>query len=93
MEVWSQGAHLYAVEVAHRANPVHQQGDPNAAVLLRRAGRSRCPLEVLIGSQQRQPLFGSQGSLQKANFLPQLIFIQNYLHLKIQPDQLFFLAL
>lgn len=80
-ETWNEGAHLHTVEVTHSSDPVHQQGYLNAAVFVWRAGRSGTQLEVLIGSQQRQPLFGSQGSLQEANFISQLIFIHNYFHL------------
>lgn len=81
--MWTEGAHLQAVEVTHSSDPVHQQGHLHAAVFVRRAGgsRSQTQLVVLMGSQQRQPLLGSQGSLQEANFLPQLIFIQNNIHL------------
>lgn len=81
MERWNGGADLHTVEVTHSSDPVHQQRYLGAAVSVWCAARSGTQLELLIGSQQRQPLFGSQGSLQEANFIPQLILIQNYFYL------------
>lgn len=93
IQIWNEGAHLHPVEVTHSPDPVHQQRYLHAAVFLRPAGRPRTRLEVLIGSQQHQPLFGPQGSLQEANFIPQLTFIQNYFHLQIKHNQIFISAL
>lgn len=80
-ELWNEVAHLHIVELTHSSDPVHQKRYLNTAVFMWRAGRSRTQLKVLIGSQQRQPLFGSQGSIQETNFISQLIFIQNDFHL------------
>lgn len=72
---------LHTVEFTHSSDPVHQQRYLSAAVFMWCARWSRDQREVLISFQQCQPLLGSQGSLQEANFFPQLIFIQNHFHL------------
>lgn len=72
---------LQIVEVAHGADPVHQQGNLGAAVFVRRAGLWRTGPKASIGPKRRQPSLGPQASLQEANFIPQLILVQNPLHL------------
>lgn len=74
--------HLQIVEVTHGVDPVHQQGDLGAAVLVRRLALYRTRLKTPVGPQARQPPLGPQGSPQEANFLFQLFPIQNHLHLK-----------
>ena len=73
--------HLQIVEVTHSSDPVHQQGDLGAAVFIWHPGLCRTWLKAPIRPQRRQPPLGAYGSLQKANFLSQLIPVQNHLQL------------
>lgn len=73
--------HLQTVEVTHSSDPVHQQGNLSAAVFICHPGLRGTWLKAPIGPQRRQPPLGHQGSLQEANFIPQLILLQNHLHL------------